>query len=239
MPNSGLEKTMPDEKQKKIEEIRSQIVEVMAKATNDDRNLVKRMISRANTGEYGSETFSISPGAAAILFLEHNPHNRDWVPSWSQELSRRMATGFWKKNNQTPGFYTDGVMEDGQHRFAAQSLGNYTWRTVVIFGIERDSIMSVDAGRRRDAASALKMDGMAEAALKQQVIKGAAGYLKAAGQSGAELRSEIEIGKAILDNNGLLDQAIEIAKISKQNITSPVFSEKDGAIVAFLMLTHD
>lgn len=230
---------MPDEKQKKHDELRGLIVAMSAKATDEDRALVKRMIARANTGEYGAEVFAVTAGAAAILFLEYNPHNRDWAPIWSQELARRMAAGLWRKNNECPGFYNDGVLEDGQHRFAALALAGFTWTTVMVFGIERDSIMSVDAGRRRDAASALKMDGMAEAVLKQQIVKTAATYLKAAGQPGIELRSEMEIGKAVLDNNGALEQAIEIAEASMQNITSPVFTERQGATAAYLMLTHD
>jgi hypothetical protein len=225
-------------RQNRSDEVRAKIAAVAAAATDPDRKIVSDILNRASKGDYGSEIFNITPAAAALLFLEHNPHNRDWDPAWSLELSRRQRMRIWRKNNEVPGFYRDGNLADGQHRFAGIALSGITWTTVVVFGMDRDSITTVDAGRRRDAASALKMDGMQEAKLKQSIIKTGASYLLRTGQDSAALRSEVEIADAIHSNNGVLEAAIEIAQISEQNLVNPVLKQSSAATVAYLMLTH-
>jgi pyruvate/2-oxoglutarate/acetoin dehydrogenase E1 component len=49
-----------------------------------------------------------------VIFIEHNPHNRDWDPAWSLELARRQRSHIWRKNNEVPGFYRDGKLADAQ-----------------------------------------------------------------------------------------------------------------------------
>ena len=199
-------------RQSRTDEVRTRIAAVAAAAAEADRETVRAILAEAARGHYGSKTFDITPGVGAILFVDHNPHNRDWDAGWSLELARRMRLGIWRKNNEVPGFYKDGRLENSQHRLAAVALANYTWTTVVVFGIDLSAITTVDAGKRRDAASALKMDGMAGAKLKQAVVKTAASYLVRLGQDNAALRSEVEIAEAIQGSHGTLEVAIEIAE---------------------------
>jgi len=67
-------------KQSRADDVRTKIAAVAANATATDRRIVADILTRAATGEYGSSTFDITPGVAALLFLEHNPHNRDFDP---------------------------------------------------------------------------------------------------------------------------------------------------------------
>jgi hypothetical protein len=159
----------PSARQARADDVRTRIVAVATSATETDRRTVQEILSRAASGEYGSKTHDLTPGVAALLFIEHNPHNRDWDPSWTLELARRMTAHLWKKNNEPPGFYKDGALADSQHRLAAAALAAITWTTVIVFGMDREAVMTIDAGRRRDAASALKMDGMHDAKLKQSI----------------------------------------------------------------------
>lgn len=220
------------------EEVRARIAAVAAAATDVDRETVRAILVEAANGQYSSKTYNITPGVGALLFLEHNPHNRDWDPSWSLEFARRMRINIWRKNNASPGFYKDGKLADAQHRFAAVALAGFTWTTVVVFGMDRNSITTVDAGKKRDAASALKMDGMHEAKLKQTVVKTSASYLVKRGEDGAALRSEVEIADSIRGNDGTLETAINIAEASEQNLVNPVLKTTIAATVAYLNLTH-
>jgi len=224
-------------KQSRADDVRTKIAAVAANATATDRRIVTDILTRAATGEYGSSTFDITPGVAALLFLEHNPHNRDFDPGWALELARRQRAGIWRKNNEPPGFYKDGALADAQHRLAATALSGVTWTTVIVFGMDRDAITTVDAGRRRDAASALKMDGVQEAKLKQQIIKATASYLLKRGDEQAALRSEVEIADAVHAHQGVLDLAINIAETSAQNLVNPVLRTPIAAAAAYLMLT--
>jgi hypothetical protein len=228
-------------KQNLANEVRTKIAAVAAAATDDERKTVKDILALAAKGQYGAgpKPYNITAGIGAVLFLEHNPHNRDWDPKWSLELSRRQRAGIWRLNNECPGFYKDGKLADAQHRFAATALSSgFAWTTVIIFGMERNSITTVDAGRRRDAASALKMDGMRDPKLKQTVIKTAASYLVKLGHESAALRSEVEISDAIQGNHGVLEVAISIAETSEQNLVNPVLKTSIAATVAYLGLTH-
>ena len=226
-------------RQNRADEVRAKIAAVAAAATEEDHEMVKAILAIAARGQYaGSKVYEVTPGVGALLFIEHNPHNRDWDPSWSLELARRQRVGIWRKNNEIPGFYKDGKLADGQHRFAATALSGITWTTVIVFGMERNSITTVDAGRRRDAASALKMDGMAETKLKQTIVKTAASYLVKLGQENAALRSELEVAEAISGNNGVLEVAISIAEASEQNLVNAVLKKPTAATVGYLGLTH-
>jgi hypothetical protein len=101
---------------KLADELRVRIMEVAVKATAEDRKQITNLIARAKDGTYGTELISFTPAMAAIIFLENNPHNRDWSAQWTLEVTRRMKAGQWRKNNALPGFYTTGQLEDAQHR---------------------------------------------------------------------------------------------------------------------------
>jgi hypothetical protein len=230
----------PDQKIRvnRAEEIKAKITATAAGATDADRKVVDQILDLAKKGEYGAQIFTLTPQICALLFVERNRHNRDFDPGWALELARRMTAGLWKKNNEVAGFYRDGVLADAQHRLGAAALANYTWETIIVFGLDRESITTVDDGRRRDAASALKMDGLHEAKLKQTIIKNAARYVMKGGDVEAALRSPVEIAKAIHLNNGTLEKAIEIAVASGQNIVAGgVLKLPISATTAFLMLT--
>ena len=63
-------------------------------ATEIDHQLVADLIATASRStELRSNTYLISPGAAALVFLEHNGHNRDWDPIKTTEYARRMSVG--------------------------------------------------------------------------------------------------------------------------------------------------
>jgi hypothetical protein len=231
------ESPRPSARQARTDELRTQIAAVAVAATDTDRRIVQEILQRAATGEYGSKTYDLTPGIGALLFIEHNPHNRDWDPAWTLELSRRQTAGFWRKNNEPPGFYKDGALADAQHRLAAVAHSGVTWTTVVVFGMDREAIITIDAGRRRDAASALKMDGMQEARLKQTIAKNAAAYLVKQGDRDAALRSEMEIAKSIHTHHDVLETAIGIAQTSMTNLVNPVLKLPIAATTAYLMLS--
>jgi hypothetical protein len=132
------------------EEMRNAIAEAESKATEGERKKVASLIAEAEGSSYRTTTATFTAAMAAIIFLKHNNHNRKWEPRWSQELSRRMKTGQWKRNNQTIGFYTDGMLEDGGHRLGGLAVA--TCRSMAWSLALKDAIDTVDAGRRRSGA---------------------------------------------------------------------------------------
>jgi len=98
------EKVIPI-KRSLVDEIRGQLTAIAAQATEQDRAQVNKLVTRATGAAYGGEICTITPATAALLFLFHNSHNREWQPGWTLELARRMKDGLWKQNSMTPGFY--------------------------------------------------------------------------------------------------------------------------------------
>ena len=226
------------EKRGPIEDVKHQVMTVAVKATEAERKAVTDLISKSKGADYGAELFTITPAMAALIFLEANPSNRDWTPSKTLEWARRMTMGQWRQNNQPPGFYTTGQLEDGQHRLAACALANYTWTTLIVFGIDPEAISTVDAGARRYGSDAAKLQGVADSKFKEQIIRLSSAYLVKRGDRSAALKSETEIAQAIKSRDGQLDIAIQMAHDSEVNIVNPVLRPTMAAATAFIMLEH-
>jgi hypothetical protein len=190
-------------------QVRTQILEVANKATDEERDMVANIVDMARKGGFTSKVFDLTPAQCASLFINHNGHNRDWTPATAQEYARRMTAGLWKRNNATIGFYTDGNIQDGGHRLSAAALAGYKLIITVVFGIERDAISTVDNGKARHGSDHAKLSGIGNAVAKQRIIKGAARYLRKLGDKDASLRSESEVHAAILANDERLEEAIQ------------------------------
>jgi hypothetical protein len=225
------------EKRTVADEVREQIVAVAATAVDADRKLVDRLVERAKTKKRGAEMVTLSPAACALLFLDHNSHNRKWEPSWSRELARRAASGLWEYNSATIGFYVDGKLGDGQHRLAMHAITGREWQDIsVVFGIEYKAIATIDGNKHRTGADHAALDRIENATVKQTVIKTVCAYLVRSGDKSAALKSEYEVSTAIKADDSLLEIAIDIGTRSRENVVTPPLKAITAAEVAFLML---
>jgi hypothetical protein len=223
------------------DEMKTKIKDVADRANADDKRRVNDIVAQARNGDFLSKVYTITPPMAAILFRDHNPHNRDWRAEGAKsctEYARRMTTGQWMKNNASIGFYTDGELEDGQHRLSAAALAGYTLEVAFVFGIEREAIVTVDDLLGRHGSDHAKLSGIANASTKQTVIKMTASYLVKLGDKSAKLQSEAEVFSAIRAKNEALNEAIELGAGSMKNIVDPVLKPAQAYTLAYLMLTH-
>jgi hypothetical protein len=223
------------------DEARAKISAVAKLATPDERQAVTNLVERAKTGKRGVEMVTITPGMAAILFLEHNDHNRDWRADGAKscmEFVRRMNGGAWRWNNATIGFYNDGKISDGQHRLSACAVAGYTWEVGVVFGTLPDSINTVDDCVVRHGADHAKLSGIQNAKVKQAVIKSASSYMVKCGDRKAALNSEAEVHAAIVQNNDMLEEAIAIGTVSMQHVVEPVLKGSQTFAVVYLLLSN-
>lgn len=234
---SAEEKVTPI-KRSAADELRAQITEVAACATDKDRATVAKLIKRAEGSAYSSEVTQLNPAICALLFLFHNSHNRPWSAGWSMELARRMKAGAWKQNSMSAGFYKDGLLEDGQHRLAAAAISNVDWNVVIVFGVDHGSVDTIDGGRRRSGADHALLDGIADPSKKQAIIKTAANYFIRCGDKAAALKSEAEVKLAIETNDPLLVQAIEIGEQSRENVATPRVKESLASAIAYVMMKN-
>lgn len=216
--------------------MKTEIAKVAATATEADRTFVANLIAKATTSDYTPELIALSPAVCALLFLEHNPHNRDWKPLYTEQLARQIQKGLWRKNNASIGFYRNGALQDGQHRLAAMALSGATYETIVVYGIERDAIVTTDTTARRSAGDAGKLEGIDNAKRKQVIVKAAASYLVRAGHSDEKLDNETERLARIKRDDTVLDEAIRLGELSGENIVTPVLRQSQAETLAYLLL---
>ena len=220
----------------KFEDIRTKIAAIAAGASESDRREVDQIIKQAKTGDYQSEKATMTPGMAALLFLNHNPYNRDWKGSWSVELLRRIENSEWRANGDPVRFYKEGVLADAQNRLAAMALGGKVLDVIIVYGIERDAILTIDGGKPRYASDAAKLDGVESAAEKERIVKMAASYLVRSGKHHEQLHSEMEVSREMRTHNRDLDTAISLAEQTSEGIVTPKLKRLEAATVAFLMM---
>jgi hypothetical protein len=202
-------------------------------ATPADKKAVQDLLARAAKGVKEATIVSLTPAMCAMIFLDHNPHNRDWKPAKTIDYTSIMSEeNGWQWINQGIGFYTDALLEDGQHRLAGAALAGFTWECPCILGVDKSAIVNVDVGSRRFASDAAKLAGINDAKTKQTIIKSAA----ASGDVPLPHRTEAEIEKAIRAEDRRLDQAIEIGNHSLVGVNSPILKPVQASTMAFLML---
>lgn len=224
-------------KENVADQVLAEIRAVAEKAPAEDKKLAADIMAKAKTGKKETEILTLTPGASAILFLGSNIHNREWRPELSREYARRMTAGQWQFNNATIGFYGDGALEDGQHRLGGSAIASYALSNVVVYGISRTAIATVDDVKVRHASDAVTLEGVTEAKAKQTIIRLASSYLVKTGDKSAALKSEVDVAVAIRSNNNLLDLAMSVGEGSRQGIADPVLKATQAHTVSYLMLT--
>ncbi len=222
--------------QNKFDEVRTKIAAVAATASETDRREVEQIIAQAKVGDYQSEKIAATPGMAALLFIEHNPYNRDWKGTWSLELARRLEEAQWESNGDTIRFYRDGVLADGQNRLAAIALFGKVVEVIVVYGLNRKAILTVDGGKTRYASDEAKLAGIDNAKSKETIVKMASRYLVKAGNKNAELRSEVEVSREIAVNNRDLETAINLGLESGEKVAKPTLKPIPASTIAYLMM---
>jgi hypothetical protein len=96
----------------------------------------------------------ITPNRATKL-LEHNTDNYRMSISNStlENLVYELTHGQWKATTQGIGFDTNGVLVDGQHRLMAiQKSGITVDKQLVCYGLEPESKLKIDVGKKRTLA---------------------------------------------------------------------------------------
>ena len=107
--------------------------------------------------EVFSETIDLTPEVAKLL-LHGNDDNRRVNPNTLSTYIADMKFGRWSLNGESLKVSTDGLLNDGQHRCWAVAESGVTVRTLITFGVARDSRMTLDQGKSRSTADYLAME---------------------------------------------------------------------------------
>lgn len=123
---------------------------------------LQRMVNRAGI-EPVTVTITLTPILAQAL-LERNPDNRKISSAVVERYARDIATGRFTFNGESIIVSADGLLNDGQHRCAAVVKAGRPLRTVLVFGPERESRMTLGQGKVRLVADHIAMQGLPDSA---------------------------------------------------------------------------
>lgn len=99
-------------------------------------------------------------GAIARELLDRNPDNRPVSGATVSEMATAMRSeGFNGMNGETIKISVCGLLNDGQHRCHAKLESGVDIRTRFMFGLARESRLTIDQGKLRRSADFLAMGG--------------------------------------------------------------------------------
>lgn len=121
--------------------------------------------------EIFSEVVTVTPELARLL-LSRNHSNRS-VRALVEGIKTDIVEGRWELNGETIIVSKDGYLNDGQHRLLAVDESGLPIKTVMTFGVERETRFSTDTGSAKTSGDLLSMSGIGNA----NSVAAIAGYL--------------------------------------------------------------
>lgn len=125
----------------------------------------------AAKGKIAVGVVDITPAMARAM-LSRNPSNRRVSETTVTKIARDIEAGNFAVNGESIIVASDGTLNDGQHRLCACVLANQQIRSVVVFGPDRDTRVTVDQGRSKMVGDYLAMEGHRDS----NALAAAAGY---------------------------------------------------------------
>jgi hypothetical protein len=101
---------------------------------------------------------TITPEMAEEM-LKKNIGNRKINQANVNRIAADMATGNYKLNGETIKISPNGEILDGQHRLLAAVKSGITFRTYIVYNVERESIGTIDMGKGRSVDDSLNVMG--------------------------------------------------------------------------------
>lgn len=112
----------------------------------------------------------VTPELADRL-LACNPHNRSVSKRIVSRYATDMRNGQWEFNGESIKVSCDGLLNDGQHRLSACLESGVTIPMLFIFGLPRDSRLTLDQGLQRTVGHYFAMDGVTDANVAAAVAR--------------------------------------------------------------------
>lgn len=117
----------------------------------------------SNTKRSASATIhNVTPELAQVLLL-NNDGNRRVKAGNLARIMRDISTNAWELNGESMVISRDGRVNDGQHRNFSVLLTGQAIKTVLSFGMSRDSMRTIDIGEKRQAKDRLGISGVSDA----------------------------------------------------------------------------
>jgi hypothetical protein len=102
---------------------------------------------------------TVTPEMAEKL-LEGNVHNRPVYDHVVQNYADMMRRKMWQLNGESVVVDYTGKLLDGQHRLWACFNAKTAFETVLVTGVDPDTFVTIDTGKKRSSADVLHISGI-------------------------------------------------------------------------------
>lgn len=168
------------------------------------------MVEKSNGGP-AMHIIDLTPNLAKFI-LDVNKDNRSVRNVKVAQYAADMAAGNWALNGEPIIISKDGNLNDGQHRCLAVLESNTSVPAILMFGVERETRLTLDQGAMRSASDILAMDSVPNAATAAAIARMAIAYDRNSGKgltdSGKVTTAEV---KARVQNDGAIALAATFA----------------------------
>ena len=93
-------------------------------------------------------------------WLKKNPNNRKLNRGRAIDYAEVLKRGEWELNGESIIFDEAGNLMDGQHRLLAVQISGIPMKAVVVNGVNRESMPTLNTGRRRSLGDNLRIMGV-------------------------------------------------------------------------------
>jgi hypothetical protein len=165
------------------------------------------------------EVIRISPKLASE-YLEKNTNNRPVSQTHVDRLAKDMSLDRWKQDGSPIKFSETGALLDGQHRLRAIIKSGVSVLMLIVTGLDPDSFVTMDSGRRRSTSDALHIKGEQYYTILAPAINSMVEYLNngTIGRKGFSCTTQ-ELIDAFDAAPGLRESAREVASVKgKQGV---------------------
>lgn len=140
-----------------------QKVEPKAKSLNEHRGLswLAQKVEQGRKAPF-SEVVTITPEIAQHI-LDANYENRNVSQGLIDQIAEDIEHGRWQMNGEAIVLAKNGELNDGQHRLRACIEAKSSIQTIIVFGVARDSRLTVDMGKPRTTGDFMGMQGVKNA----------------------------------------------------------------------------
>lgn len=104
------------------------------------------------------EIIELTPGRAKV-YLSNNKNNRNVSLDQVNFNAGQMKRGEWLENGEAIIIDRNGEIKDGQHRLLAVVKANYSYRAVIVTGVDPGVMSTIDTGVNRKLSDVLKLEG--------------------------------------------------------------------------------
>lgn len=101
---------------------------------------------------------TITPDEASDI-LKKNTNNRRMSIPTVEYYKRQIVNKQWQANGETIKIAIDGTLLDGQHRLTAIAQAGIPVETLVVRGLDKDAISTIDTGKVRTPGDHLRVQG--------------------------------------------------------------------------------